>query len=54
LDANIIKKAKGRPKKRWLDSVQEDLKIMGVLDWKECFRQEESLELLEQAKTHPG
>jgi hypothetical protein len=30
----LLNRPKGRPKKRWLDSMREDLKITGVLDWK--------------------
>jgi hypothetical protein len=30
----LLKRPKGRPKKRWWDSVRGDLNIVGVLDWK--------------------
>jgi hypothetical protein len=43
------------PKERWLDSVREDLKIMGVLDWKKSvLHRKKWQELLEQTKTHAG
>jgi hypothetical protein len=29
------KRPRGRPKKRWIDVVEEDLKIIGVEDWRE-------------------
>jgi hypothetical protein len=51
----VLNRPKGRPKERWLDSVWEDLKIMGVLDWKKCVLDGKKWqELLQQAKTHPG
>jgi hypothetical protein len=51
----LLNRPKRRPKERWLDSVQEDLKIMGVLDWKKrVLDRKKWQELLEKAKTHPG
>lgn len=31
----ISKRRKGRPRKRWVDSVQEDLEKTGISNWKE-------------------
>jgi hypothetical protein len=51
----LLNRPNGRPNGRWLESVQEDLKIMGVLDWKKSVLDRKKWqELLEQAKTHPG
>jgi hypothetical protein len=48
------KRRKGRPKMRWLDDVESDLK-MEVKGWKEKMRDREQWRLVvEEAKAHPG
>ena len=45
----------GRPRLRWMDQVEEDLKRMKIFVWRakvEC-RQEWN-RIVEQTKTHPG
>jgi hypothetical protein len=45
----------GRPRLRWLDQVEEDLKKMKVTNWREKFKDIRLWnEMLKQAKTHKG
>jgi hypothetical protein len=49
------KRRKGRPRMRWLDDVDSDLKKMEVKGWKEKMRDREQWRLVvEEAKAHPG
>jgi hypothetical protein len=49
------KRRKGRPRKRWLDDVESDLKKMKAKGWKEKMRNREQWRLVvEEAKAHPG
>jgi hypothetical protein len=49
------KRRKGRPRMRWLDDVESDLKKMEVKEWKEKMRDREQWRLVvEEAKAHPG
>jgi hypothetical protein len=49
------KRRKGRPRMRWLDDVESDLKKMEVKGWKEKMRDSEQWRLVaEEAKAHPG
>jgi hypothetical protein len=49
------KRRKGRPKMRWLDDVESDLKKMEVKGWKEKMRDREQWRLVvEEAKAQPG
>jgi hypothetical protein len=48
------KRRKGRPRMRWLDDVESDLKKM-VRGWKEKMRNREQWRLVvEETKAHPG
>jgi hypothetical protein len=45
----------GRPRLRWLEQVEEDLKRMKVRNWREkCKYRRWWNEIIKQAKTHQG
>jgi hypothetical protein len=48
------KRRKGRPRMRWLDDVESDLKKMEMKGWKEKMDREQWRLVVEQAKAHPG
>jgi hypothetical protein len=49
------KRRKGRPRMRWLDDVESDLKKMKVKRWKEKMKNTEQWRLaVEETKAHPG
>ena len=44
---------KGRPRVRWEDDVRNDLRKMGVTNWKQRTQERKQWkEIIEQAKTH--
>jgi hypothetical protein len=44
---------KGRPRVRWEDDVRNDLRKMGVTNWKQRTKKRKQWkEIIEQAKTH--
>jgi hypothetical protein len=47
------KRRKGKPRMRWLDDVESDLKKMEVKGWKEKMSREQWRLVVEEAKTHP-
>jgi hypothetical protein len=49
------KRRKGRPRIRWVDDVESDLKEMGLKGWKEKMTDRKQGRLVvEEAKAHPG
>jgi hypothetical protein len=45
----------GRPRKRWIAGIEEDLQIMGVRRWrKQCEEKAEWKKITEKVKTHSG
>jgi hypothetical protein len=56
LEGRLYSKSRnGRPRKRWLDDVESDLKKMKVKGWKEKMRNKEQWRrVVEEAKAHPG
>jgi hypothetical protein len=46
-------RTRGRPRKRWIAGIEEDLQIMGVRWWrKQCEKRAEWKKITEKAKTH--
>jgi hypothetical protein len=43
---------KGRPRIKWEDDVRNDLRKMGVNNWKQTTQKKKWKEIIEQAKTH--
>ena len=51
----IGKRIRGRPQKRWIAGIEEDLQIMGVRRWrKQCEERAEWKKVTEKAKTYSG
>ena len=46
---------RGRPRKRWIEDIQEDIQIMGIRGWgKLCKERAEWKKITEKGKTHRG
>jgi hypothetical protein len=46
---------RGRPKKRWIADIEEDMQIIGIKLWrKQCEERTEWKRITEKAKTHSG
>ena len=51
----IGKRIRGRPRKRWIVDIEEDMQIMGIRRWrKQCEERAEMKRITEKAKTHSG
>jgi len=51
----IGKRIRGRPRKRWIVDIEEDMQIMGIRWWrKQCKERAEWKRITENAKTHSG
>jgi hypothetical protein len=49
------RRMRGRPRKRWIDYVEEDMRTMGVRGWRRIVNDRtEWKKFIEQAKTHTG
>jgi hypothetical protein len=45
----------GRPRKRWIEGIEEDMQIIGIRQWrKQCKERAEWKRITEKAKTHSG
>jgi hypothetical protein len=48
-------RTRGRPQKRWIAGIEQDLQIMGVRLWrKQCEERAKLKKIAEKAKTHSG
>ena len=46
---------RGRPRKRWIEDIDEDIQIMGIRGWRKLFKERaECKKITEKAKTHSG
>ena len=46
---------RGRPRKRWIEDIEEDIQIMGIKGWRKlCKERAEWKRITEKAKTHSG
>jgi hypothetical protein len=51
----IGRRMRGRPRKRWIDDAEEDMRKMGVRGWRRIVNDRtEWKKFIEQAKTHTG
>ena len=46
---------RGRPRKRWIEDIEEDIQTMGIRGWRKlCKERAEWKKITEKAKTHSG
>jgi hypothetical protein len=46
---------RGRPRKRWIEDIEEDIQITGISGWRKlCKERSEWKKITEKAKTHSG
>jgi hypothetical protein len=51
----IGRRIRGRPRKRWIEDVEEDIQRMGIRGWRKlCKERAEWKRIAEKAKTHSG
>jgi hypothetical protein len=49
------RRIRGRPRKRRIDDIEDDIQIMGIRGWRKlCNEREEWKRITEKAKTHSG
>ncbi|CAH2239446.1 jg23877 [Pararge aegeria aegeria] len=49
------RRSRGRPRGRWSDGVERDMRVLGVRSWKEAASDRLKWKnMLDQAKAHPG
>jgi hypothetical protein len=51
----IDRRSRGRPKTRWKDDAEADLRAMKIMNWKTSVEDKLAWKkIVEQAETHPG
>jgi hypothetical protein len=51
----IGRRIRGRPRKRWIEDIEDDIEIMGIRGWRKlCKERAEWKRITEKAKTHSG
>ena len=51
----IGRRIRGRPRKSWIEDVEEDIQIMGISGWRRlCKERAKWKRITEKAKTHSG
>jgi len=49
------RRIRGRPRKRWIEDVEEDIQTMEIRGWRKLSKEKtEWKEITEKAKTHSG
>ena len=51
----IGRRIRGRPRKRWVEDIEEDIQTLGIRGWRKLSRERtEWRRITEKAKTHSG
>jgi hypothetical protein len=51
----VCTRTRGRPRKRWIVDIEEDMQIMGIRRWRnQCEKRAEWKKMTEKAKTDSG
>ena len=50
----VGRKNRGRPRKRWIEDIEEDIQTMGIRGWRKLCNGMEWKKITEKAKTHSG
>ena len=51
----IGRRLRGRPRKRWIEDIEDDIQTMGIRGWRNlCKERAEWKRITEKAKTHSG
>jgi hypothetical protein len=50
----IVTRIRGRPRKRWIVDIEEDMQIMGIRRWRKQCEERAEWKRITEAKTHSG